>query len=100
MTFAQLPPRLRAYILVSAVLAALTSTLALCGHRFDDWGLFVGLLGLAALAGALKVELPVQWGRMSLGSAVTFFALLQLGAPEAIAVNAISALTSVRTAST
>jgi diguanylate cyclase (GGDEF)-like protein/putative nucleotidyltransferase with HDIG domain len=94
MNFSQLPPRLRAYILVSAALAALTSGLTMRGHQVQDWGLFVGLLGLAGLAGALKVELPVQWGRMSLGAAVTFFALLRLGIPEAIAVNAISALAS------
>jgi diguanylate cyclase (GGDEF)-like protein/putative nucleotidyltransferase with HDIG domain len=94
MSYSQLPPRLRAYILVSALLAALTGGLALRGHYFHDTGLFVGLLVLAALAGALKVELAVQWGRMSLGSAVTFFALLRLGIPEAIAVNAISALAS------
>jgi diguanylate cyclase (GGDEF)-like protein/putative nucleotidyltransferase with HDIG domain len=94
MNFSQLPPRLRAYILVSAALAALTSALTLRGYQFRDWGLFLGLLGMAGLAGALKVELPVKWGRMSLGSAVTFFALLRLGIPEAVAVNAISALAS------
>src|SRR6187200_445765 len=94
MRYSQLPPRLRAYILVSVVAAALTSGAAMRGHHVPDWGLFLGLLALAGLGGALKVELPVRWGRMSLGAAVTFFALLRLGTPEAVAVNMVSAVAS------
>lgn len=95
MRYSQLPARLRVYILVSASAAALASAWVIHGHAVRDWRLFLGLLVLAALAGGLKVELTVRWARMSLGSAVTFFALLSLGIPEAVAVNAMSALASM-----
>src|SRR5437870_3396361 len=95
MSYCQLPPRLRLYILISAATATLTAALTLRGHQVPDWRLFLALLGLAALAGGLKVELTVRWARMSLGSAVTFFALLSLGVPEAIAVNCMSAFASM-----
>ncbi len=94
MTYWQLPPRLRNYIMASAVAAALAAGVAARAHPVPDWRLFLGLLGLGAFAGAMKVELPVRWGRMSLGSVVTFFALFNLGVPEAIAVNGMSALAS------
>jgi diguanylate cyclase (GGDEF)-like protein/putative nucleotidyltransferase with HDIG domain len=94
MTYTQLPPRLRAYIPASAAAAALATGLSLGTKRVDDWGLFLGLMALAALAGALKVELPVRWGRLSLGSTVIFFALLRLGIAEAILANYASALGS------
>src|SRR5260370_20357846 len=94
MRYSQLPPRLRTYIMASAVSAALATGVSTWGHPVRDWELFLGLLALAGLAGAMKVELPVRWGRMSLGSAVTFFALFSLGIPEAIAVNAVSAIAS------
>lgn len=92
MSYWQLPPRLRIYIMASAVTAALAAGFAARGHQVRDWDLFLGLLGLGAFAGALKVELPIRWGRMSLGAVVTFFALFQLGIPEAIAVNSMSAI--------
>src|SRR5437660_6641377 len=95
MSYCQLQPRLRLYILASAATAALTSALTVRGHHVPDWRLFQCLLGLAALAGGLKVELTVRWARMSLGSAVTFFTLLSLGVPEAVAVNCMSAIASM-----
>src|SRR5712692_5377371 len=94
MSYWQLPPLLRIYIMASAATAALAAGIAARGHQVRDWDLFLGLLGLGALAGAMKVELPIRWGRMSLGSVATFFALFALGVPEAIAVNAMSAIAS------
>ena len=94
MSYSQLPPRLRTYIAASAVAAALAAGSTLRGHQVHDWKLFLGLLAVATLAGALKVELPISFGRMSLGSVVTFFALFTLDIPEAIAVNCISAVAS------
>ena len=72
MSYSQLPPRLRTYIAASAVAAALAAGPSLRGHHVHDWTQFLGLLAVATLAGALKVELPIPYGRMSLGSVVTF----------------------------
>src|SRR4051794_24654496 len=92
MSYSQLPLRLRIYIAASAAAAALAAAYAARGHEVQDWKLFLGLLAVATLAGALKVELPISFGRMSLGSVVTFFALFCLDVPEAIAVNCMSAV--------
>src|SRR5581483_7123774 len=90
--FRELPARLQRLI-ASQAAAAVTACALLARLPHPSHALlFLGLAAAGLAAGALKIELSARWGRITMAFAVTYFALLSLGAGPAIVVNALAAL--------
>ena len=80
-TFATLPPKARGYVGAVIVGGAASLIVALAQVRVPFSGLFLGLLALAVVASAAKIELPLgrSQSNLSLSHAVNFWALFALG---------------------
>ena len=92
-TFAALPPAARAYV-AGIVLAGLGGLVfASVRLRLDHVVLFVVLMGLAMVASAVKIELPLgrSHSNLSLSHAINFWALFALGPAETACIAAVGA---------
>lgn len=91
--FADLPPRARIFVgLVTAIGAAV---LAACVLRFavPRPSLFILMAALAPLTSTVKLRLPLRRdvSTLSVSNALTFAALLLLGAPSGVTIGVMSA---------
>src|SRR5262245_48972864 len=94
MRFSQLPIRLKTFIILQAI-AALAIVATHVRPITSDLGLLALTAVLAAVAGTMKVDVNIRLGWISLGFAVTYFALLALGPTAAMLSTAIGVLTGV-----
>ncbi len=95
MRFSQLPFRLKTFIILQAIAALAIVATHVRPITTDQQSLLVLTLVLAAVAGTMKVDVNIRLGWISLGFAVTYFALLALGPTAAMLTTAMGVLTGV-----
>ena len=95
MRFSQLPTKLKAFIILQAIAALVIVATHVRPIGRDEQSLMVLTVVLAAIAGAMKVDVNIRLGWISLGFAVTYFALLALGPTAAMLTTAMGVLTGV-----
>lgn len=95
MRFSQLPSKLKAFIILQAIAALAIVATHVRPITPDQQSLLVLTVVLAAIAGTMKVDVNIRLGWISLGFAVTYFALLALGPTAAMLTTAMGVLTGV-----
>ena len=93
-TFATMPAIAQVYVVAVVVVGAVLLVDAWTRLRLDQPLLAATLAALGVLTSAVKIELPLGRSRsnLSLSHVVNFWALFALGASDAIAIAALSAL--------
>jgi putative nucleotidyltransferase with HDIG domain len=95
MRFSQLPVRLKTFIILQAIAATAIVATHIRPITADQQSLLALTLVLAAVAGTMKVDVNIRLGWISLGFAVTYFALLALGPTAAMLTTTMGVLTGV-----
>jgi diguanylate cyclase (GGDEF)-like protein/putative nucleotidyltransferase with HDIG domain len=81
------------YVLAVTLLGGASLLVSIAGLQTERWPLLAGLLALAAVTSAVKIELPLGRGasNLSLAHAVNFWSLWTLGAAPTVIVAAVGA---------